>query len=322
MVSRSLLRASLGRSKRLAKRLLFPRVVRAEATLAWSIGIYVGSSPVALRSPRRMWGGFRNPVLTPADVTDVRAGTVADPFMIRRGGVWYMFFEVVNEAASRGEIGLAVSRDGFAWTYQGIVLAEPFHLSYPYVFESGSRIYMIPESNQAEAVRLYEATTFPRGWTLAGTLLRGGYFADTSVFNHDGTWWMFTETNAELKHDTLRLFCARDLTGPWQEHPQSPIIVGDPHVARPAGRVLAIDGRLIRYAQDDYPQYGRQVRAFEITELTPARYRERLLTRSPMLRPAGLGWKSAGMHHVDPHPIGAGRWIACVDGFGVTRMPR
>lgn len=318
MISAGMQTTWLKRSRRLAKRLLFPRsATQAEANRAWSIGIYVGPSPVALRSPR----GLRNPVLTPADVTDVRAGTVADPFMIRRGDAWHMFFEVVNEETGRGEIGLAVSRDGFTWKYQEIVLAEPFHLSYPYVFEHLDGIYMIPESFQAEEVRLYKAASFPTKWSLVGTLLRGGYFVDTTVFGHSGSWWMFTETNREVKHDRLRLFHAPDLTGPWQEHPRSPVVDGDPHIARPAGRVLSANGTLIRYAQDDYPTYGQQVRAFEITELTPARYAERLLTQDPIVGPTGRGWNGSGMHHIDPHQIDAGRWIACVDGLGVTRMP-
>jgi hypothetical protein len=34
-----------------------------------------------------------------------------------------------------GEIGLATSEDGLKWDYKQVVLNEPFHLSYPYVFE-------------------------------------------------------------------------------------------------------------------------------------------------------------------------------------------
>ena len=39
-----------------------------------------------------------------------------------------------------------------------IVLAEPFHLSYPYVFEWQGSHYMIPESGAAKSVRLYRAS--------------------------------------------------------------------------------------------------------------------------------------------------------------------
>ncbi len=97
----------------------------------WSIGIYLGKSPFTLSSSE----SISNPVLTRASVSDVAAEFVADPFMVQRDGLWYMFFEVLNRDAARGQIGLAVSDDGLKWTYQQIVLTEPFHLSYPYLFE-------------------------------------------------------------------------------------------------------------------------------------------------------------------------------------------
>jgi hypothetical protein len=37
-----------------------------------------------------------------------------------------------------------VSRDAFSWTYQGVVLREQFHLSYPYVFRWNEEIFLIP----------------------------------------------------------------------------------------------------------------------------------------------------------------------------------
>jgi hypothetical protein len=181
---------------------------------------------------------------------------------------------------------------------------------------------MIPESHEAESVRLYRAIEFPARWTCTGTLLEGGYFADSSVFFHDGAWWMFADTSQkcgeEYGHDTLSLFSADHLQGPWRQHPQSPLITGDARIARPGGRVLTANEKIIRYAQDCYPVYGRQLLAFEITELTPRTYRERPVSGRPVLTASGNGWNSDGMHHVDPHLTADGRWIACVDGFGVA----
>lgn len=283
---------------------------RPRAEAVWSIGIYQGDSPLALKPDPDV----RNPVLTRQDVTDVAAVFVADPFMLRVQNCWYMFFEVMNWRANKGEIGLATSDDGRKWTYRQIVLAEPFHLSYPCVFEWGGEYFMIPESYQARAIRLYKARQFPCEWSLVGSLLEEPYLADASVFRHAGLWWLFTETNPD-HNDTLRLFSAADLAGPWREHPQSPIIHGNPHTARPAGKVLNLDGRLIRFAQSCEPCYGTDVRAFEITQLTATDYREQPLAPRPLLGPSGHGWNAAGMHHIDPHRLGDARWLACVDGW-------
>ena len=84
----------------------------------WSIGIYMGDSPFSLSSP----GRIKNPVLTNEDVTDIHAKFVADPFMLEKDSIWYMFFEVMNKKTAHGDIVLAKSVDGFQWDYQKIIL--------------------------------------------------------------------------------------------------------------------------------------------------------------------------------------------------------
>ena len=254
-------------------------------------------------------------MLSCGDISDVPAAFVADPFMIEVYGLWYMFFEVMNSQSDKGEIALAVSANGLNWEYRQIVLAEPFHLSYPYVFEWQGAHYMIPETKQPCTVTLYKANPFPTHWSVVGRLIKGEG-ADSSIFHFEGKWWLFT-CATPFQHDTLRLYFADDLLGPWIEHPASPIVEGNHRIARPGGRVLALDGKAIRFAQDCYPIYGSEVRAFEISTLTPTDYREHEATESPILGPSGKGWNKSGMHTVDPHLVRKGRWLACVD--GVTR---
>ena len=276
----------------------------------FSIGIFTGQSPVELKPPPNI----TNPVLTRRDVSDVNALFVADPFMIKISGLWYLFFEVYNGAAGKGEIGVATSANTSEWDYQSIVLSAPFHLSYPYVFRVEDDIYMIPESSHANSIRLYRAERFPFEWKFMGPLLSGRHFADSSILYHEKKWWLFTETNQELKHDTLRLFYSERLLDGWKEHALSPVVCGNPHIARPAGRIVSCGDRLIRYAQDCHPIYGTHVRAFEI-RVSETRYEERDAAVEPLLGPSGSGWNADGMHHVDPHPLTEGSWVACVDGW-------
>lgn len=277
----------------------------------YSIGISFGHSPLHFDLP----ADLKNPVLTSEDVLDAEAAYVADPFMLRAGHLWYMFMEVLNRRKGKGEIGLAVSSDGLDWRYQRVVLTEPFHLSYPYVFEWMGEYFMIPESHQAGAVRLYKALRFPTKWQFVKSLIIGHRFSDSSIFRYDNKWWLLTETNPEFKFDTLRLYYSDDLAGSWIEHPRSPVVRENAHIARPGGRVLTIDGRIIRYAQDCYPVYGTQVWAVELSKLTTEEYEEHLACESQILTPSGTGWNGAGMHHIDPHRMDDGSWIACVDGW-------
>jgi hypothetical protein len=287
-------------------------VAKPIKTQIWSIGIFAGKTPLELASAPQA----SNPVLTAESVSDIRATLVADPFMVREQGTWHMFFEVMNAQTEKGEIGLASSTNGIDWHYRQIVLREPFHLSYPYTFLWNGAYYMVPESYQANSVRLYKAEQFPTRWLFVKTLLDGDAFVDPTLFHFGDHWWLFADiSRPPFFAGTLRLFHADRLEGPWVEHPGSPIVQDNPHIARPAGRVLALDGKVFRYTQDCCPEYGTRVRAFEITELTLESYREQPMDLFPALQASGQSWNKSGMHHVDAHQIGPGQWIACVDGF-------
>ena len=274
----------------------------------WSIGIYVGDSPFHFYPPKNI----KNPVLTREDVTDRKADFVADPFMVNEQGIWYMFFEVLNRTTQKGEIGFAVSNDGFHWVYQQIVLTEPFHLSYPYVFKWENEFYMIPESYQKKAIRLYRAVRFPDKWVFERDLLTGSDLFDPSIFYYAKKWWLFVCT--ALQNDVLKLFYADNFKGPWVEYPANLLISGNSHTARCGGRVLVQDNRIIRYAQDDYPVYGGCLNGFEITKLTTTDYEEKEYQINPILEASRKDWNKDGMHHIDPHFLSEDRWIACVDG--------
>ncbi len=276
----------------------------------WSIAIYSGSSPLALSPVEEI----KNPVLTYRDVLDVPAKFVADPFMIRADKTWYLFFEVMNIQKGCGQIALATSNNGVQWAYRQVVLDEHFHLSYPYVFRHMDRFYMIPETHMTNSIRLYEATEFPVKWRHIKNLADGRPFVDSSVIFFNNTWWMFSSTT---ECNDLYLYYSEYLTGPWIEHPMSPVARKNTHIARPGGRIVVFDGRIFRFGQDNHRTYGNQLRAFEILALTRENFRENMVT-PPVLKASGIDsdWNGLAMHHVDPHQISERRWIACVDGKG------
>ena len=272
----------------------------------WAIGIYSGATldELAPLHPTQ------NPVLTADDILDREADFVADPFMVSRQGTWFLFFEIVDSESKAGVIGLATSPDLTQWEYRGVVLEEPFHLSYPCVFEHKDHFYMVPESHAAHSVRLYRATRFPYEWKMERILLPKG-FHDPTLFRHGGLWWMFVSE----WHDTLRLFFADTLDGSWCEHSQSPIVCANKRAARPAGRVVQDKDFLVRFSQDCTSMYGEQVHAFVITRLTRSEYRETELSPYPVLNPEShSNWSHLRMHHLDVHRMSGGGWIACVDG--------
>lgn len=275
----------------------------------WSIGIY------DIRDDGRslsLSGSDRNPVLTAADVKDMPARFLADPFLINDQDTFYMFFEILG--VDRGVIGLATSADGTDWRYERVVLEEPFHLSYPNVFKWKGEYFLVPESVAVNSVRLYKAARFPYEWQFVKPVIADRALVDSTVFIHQDLLWLFASS---IDNQNLYLFYADRPEGPWHEHPQSPIVMGNGRDTRPAGNILDTGERLIRFAQDSraYGElYGKAVRGFEILILTRDEYRERPLDSNPILEGSGKGWNSGGMHHLSPVPVRGGQWIAAADG--------
>ncbi len=285
----------------------------------WTISVYTGASPFALTPP----GSVRHPVLTAAHVTDMpdlKIDTVAHPNIVSANGRLHMFFTAKDLSVNKGGIGLAESVDGLHWTFRKTVLREPFVLSSPFVFQWQGTYYMVPESYTEHSVRLYRATSFPDKWEYVRDLVSGGptdSFISPTILQHDQRWYLFTSPSG---NDTLRLFAAAEPTGPWVEHPASPIVRKDPHNARPAGRPFVHDGALYRVAQDCEPTYGLQVFASRITALSPKAYADTKV-ETPLIKASGQGWNSKAMHHVEAYQTGPGAWIAAVDALGSTSPP-
>jgi hypothetical protein len=276
----------------------------------WTIGIYSGISPFDFSASENK----RGPILRAEDVTDVNAKFVADPFLVEESSTWFLFFEVYNNQTEQGDLAVATSTNMKRWRYERVILDEPFHLSYPYVFKSGEDFYMIPESFETDSIRLYKATNFPYEWTFVQTLVDGKDFVDPSIAFFEDRWWLYSATTS---NDTLYLYFADDLLGPWQEHPESPIVEQNNHKARSSGRVLVYADQLFRYTMDVNPSFGtHEVWAYAVTELTPTTYAEEKVGQEPIIGASGSGWNAQAMHQIDAHQIETDRWIAAVDGFG------
>ncbi|MEY4701490.1 MAG: hypothetical protein RL326_1677 [Pseudomonadota bacterium] len=276
---------------------------------SWSIDIVSGHSPFSTTpiAPRL------SPVFSRGDITSPPSSFVADPFLLREGDSWQLFFELFNTETNRGEIGVAESSNLLDWRYRGVALAEPFHLSYPFVFRVGEDIFMLPETKQAGTIRLYRASHYPLQWTLTATLVQGQY-TDSSPIHWQGRWWIF----ACSAPYSLSIFFADKITGPWKPHQHNPIYTNAPDRARPGGRPIIVNNTLYRFVQDNREGYGKRVRAMRVTELSPTRFAEHVAAPDPLLQSGHEGWNQNGMHHFAPIQLPDGSWMAAVDGSGLN----
>lgn len=205
----------------------------------------------------------------------VHSGFWADPFVISREGVTYVFAEAYPYATDKGVIAWATLTDDGLSPFT-TALERPYHLSYPYLFEYGNALFMIPETGRADAVELYRCVDFPGRWELERVLMKDVRLKDVTLFEHGGRWWMLAAapTHGGSSMDVLFGWHADTPFGPWSPHPLNPL-VSDVRSARPAGRPVLREGRLYRPAQDCEASYGAGLVWREITDLSSATYEER-----------------------------------------------
>ncbi len=200
----------------------------------------------------------------------------ADPFLHRAGDRTFLFVEEFLYADRKGVISAAEIVDGQLATAPAEVLRRPYHLSYPFVFESEGDVWMIPETGENRSVELYRATEFPWTWELSKVLMEGAVFSDATILFRDGLWWLFVTADwfGGSTQDELSIFYSETLQGEWKPHRGNPV-KSDSRFSRPAGRIIRNGERLLRPAQDCDRTYGAGIVWFEIIELTPTRFRER-----------------------------------------------
>lgn len=204
----------------------------------------------------------------------------ADPFVLMRGGVAHVFCEEVPFATNKGVISyFTIDAEGNASAPRP-VLERPYHLSYPFVFEREGEVWMITESSANRTVELYRALRFPDRWVKHATLLDNVLADDATLFEQDGRLWLFASIRdwQASSWDTLGLFHAESLAGPWTAHKANPVLL-DPASARPAGALFWRGGQLIRPAQDCVRGYGRGLAFCRIDRLDAEGFAQSVLAR-------------------------------------------
>jgi hypothetical protein len=236
----------------------------------------------------------------------------ADPFPFMHQGRLHVFVEDLDHRTNKGVISVVPFGELGPSGPARVVLEEPWHLSYPFVFERDGQIWMIPESSANATVSLYRAERFPDRWVKEADLLTGLVAGDATLIEHAGRLWMFvsTQDGGGSYSDTLSIFHAAHLRGPWKPHAGNPIMV-DQSCARPAGAFVRRHGKLWRPVQDCRGGYGTGIGLAEVLRLDPESYSQRVDT---VVRPAA-GWPGRRLHTLNR--TGA---FECID--GAAHSPR
>jgi len=193
-----------------------------------------------------------------------KARFFADPMPLTVDGKTTLFVEDYFHDRNKGAISAVEFDESGPVAVLDCVLEEPWHLSYPFVFQAEGEIWMVPESLTKREIALYRADPFPGRWTRHKVLIENIAAVDSTIIRYHDRFWLFT--TIEHPSDTfadLCLFSAASLFGPWLPHPRNPV-VRNASFGRSAGPILYRDGKLLRPAQDCSRRYGAAVVLTEI----------------------------------------------------------
>ena len=173
---------------------------------------------------------------------------MADPFGITIQNKLYIFYEEFPYKAMRGNISV-VTYENDKFSEPKVVLDEPFHMSYPHIFEHEGDIYCIPETAEVNQVILYKAVDFPYSWKKDRVLIDQFAGIDSTLFQFNNKWWLFAGNKHNGGYYNLNLFYSDHIFEGWKPHPKNPVKT-DIRSARPAGTPFTHKGKLFRPSMD------------------------------------------------------------------------
>jgi len=206
----------------------------------------------------------------------------ADPFFIIINDEAHLFFEEYDKKREKGHISYCKIeyRDNILQKNPVIkVIDEDFHLSYPFLINENNKLYMIPESYQANSIYLYECIEMPNKWKIIKTLVANIDAVDSTVFKLDNKYWLFTSEKYEKnKNRGLRIYYSDNLLNEnWTPHPVNLKNLNSElkHLSgRGAGYVYEKNGFYYRPVQENIRFYGESIRVNKIIKLTEMEFIE------------------------------------------------
>lgn len=202
-------------------------------------------------------------------VVDMPEGTcIADPFIYEADGEHYLFVELFEKKKNKACIAYYKFIDGKP-VYQGKIIEQSYHMSYPCIFEYNGAHYMIPETSANHTIDLYRATEFPHKWEKVKSLVSGVRYIDTTVLKKNSHHYAVSYQKAaqgwgldafvlDLEKMTMTKVASQQY---------------DANVCRPAGHFIQKD-ELLRPAQNCARKYGESLILYSVDRFDNSCYEE------------------------------------------------
>ena len=197
----------------------------------------------------------------------------ADPFLFEKEGKSYLFFEMFDRLKGKGGIGVREYNHGH-WSPMHMICEKPFHLSFPFVYETNGKICLMPEASYDKCVPVLEAIDFPWKWKEVKRILDGEKVCDSVIYEKEDIQFLFTQPiEIPYTFDKLNLYVQTG-NGNWRIHPASPICKKNQNGARMAGAIIEMNEDVYRCGQDCQGGYGKGLCFFRIDKIDSHEYHE------------------------------------------------
>lgn len=197
------------------------------------------------------------------DVGNYNAGWFADPFILEyNGNNIKLFVEEFLYESRKGRLSLldiVIRGDKYELVRVKPILELSTHLSFPYIFRDGQKVYVLPENSQSGQVLLYRYD-FMHECLIDGVRLVDCPLVDSCVFMRNGTYYLIgsniRKSNSEVTK-SAEVYVADSLFGPYY---YMQTINNTRKIERGAGQVfVSEDGIFMRPTQNCTNSYGQSV---------------------------------------------------------------
>lgn len=213
----------------------------------------------------------------------------ADPFLFEHNQTLYVFYEAYDLVERKGKIGYSIIKGDQA-TEPAIIIDEPYHLSFPNIFEYQGNIYIMPESSTDYRVKLFRAVNFPDEWEPADTVLPEAYAVDSIFLQDNNTTYLLA--NERYHHPPVG-----KLSSCWVKNMLYPLnselkaisrgelVAEGEYGVRNAGASILTDNMLIRVGQNcNDGNYGQGLVFNQVESVSPYKEKELLYIDAKEMR--------------------------------------
>jgi hypothetical protein len=220
---------------------------------------------------------------------------LADPFGYRSGDNLHIFAEQYDYRTRHGVIERLTLDGRFELVERKLVLREPWHLSYPFVFDGEGATWMLPEAHRSGRLTLYRAHGELEDWRAECEIALDCVPVDASILHYQDRWWLFYSSAAGKanKLGSLHVAWAERLCGPWMPHPGNPVR-WDRASSRPGGTPVLLGEGIMLPVQDCLRTYGAAIRPLWIDRLDESGFQAE--AGAALGVPAGSPHPCEGMH--------------------------